>query len=141
MTSCPPDRRPPYLPSLLRGLRRRCPACGQGHLFGSYLKLADRCDHCGETLGHIRADDAPPYFTIVAVTKIVGGLAFTAERLAPPPLWVHLAVTLPAALLLTLALLPFIKGGVAAVIWSLGIDVDDPSASQTDGEAPAPTPR
>lgn len=125
--------RTPYGTSLLRGLRRRCPSCGEGHLFKSYLKLAESCDQCGTPLGHIRADDAPPYFTIFVVTKIVGGLAFTAERLMPPPMWVHLAVTLPAALLLTLALLPFIKGGVAAVIWSLGIDVDDPSA-------PAPAP-
>ena len=43
----------------------QCPACGQGALYGKYLKVVDRCGTCGEELHHQRADDAPPYFTMI----------------------------------------------------------------------------
>ena len=32
---------------LLRGLFRRCPRCGGGHLFTSWLKMKPRCPRCG----------------------------------------------------------------------------------------------
>jgi uncharacterized protein (DUF983 family) len=32
---------------ILRGLRLRCPACGQGRLFKSMFKMHDECPHCG----------------------------------------------------------------------------------------------
>jgi len=33
--------------TLLRGLRRRCPRCGEGELFRRWLEINDRCPHCG----------------------------------------------------------------------------------------------
>jgi uncharacterized protein (DUF983 family) len=33
--------------AVLRGLRGRCPNCGQGRMFGRFLKVADRCPACG----------------------------------------------------------------------------------------------
>jgi uncharacterized protein (DUF983 family) len=30
-----------------RALRRRCPACGGGHMFDSWIKIVDRCPTCG----------------------------------------------------------------------------------------------
>ena len=36
---------------LLRGLRQRCPNCGQGALFGRYLKINPVCSACGLELG------------------------------------------------------------------------------------------
>ncbi len=35
------------LTMLGRGLVRRCPNCGQGHLFRQWLKMNDRCPQCG----------------------------------------------------------------------------------------------
>lgn len=32
--------------AISRGLRRRCPACGEGHAFRGYLKVVDTCSHC-----------------------------------------------------------------------------------------------
>ena len=32
---------------MARGLRLRCPACGQGSLFRSMFKMNDECEHCG----------------------------------------------------------------------------------------------
>ena len=59
--------------SLWRGWRQLCPACGQGRLYWRYLKVVDACPVCGEELHHHRADDAPPYFTIVIVGHIIVG--------------------------------------------------------------------
>jgi uncharacterized protein (DUF983 family) len=30
-----------------RGLAKRCPVCGQGHLFRHWVAMADDCPHCG----------------------------------------------------------------------------------------------
>lgn len=30
-----------------RGMRLRCPACGQGKMFRSWLTMQDPCEHCG----------------------------------------------------------------------------------------------
>ena len=54
--------RRPALSSVLRGLRGRCPACGEGRLFDGYLRQAPSCSHCGEPIGYIRAEDGPPWF-------------------------------------------------------------------------------
>ena len=32
---------------LLRGLRKRCPRCGQGNLFHRWTEMADACPRCG----------------------------------------------------------------------------------------------
>ena len=46
------------------GVMCRCPNCGKGKLFRSYLKLNDTCAECGEKLSAARADDFPPYIAI-----------------------------------------------------------------------------
>ena len=39
--------RPPIRDVLLRGLRRRCPRCGEGPLFRRWIDAYDRCSACG----------------------------------------------------------------------------------------------
>jgi uncharacterized protein (DUF983 family) len=34
---------------LMRGLKRRCPNCGQGKVFSSYFKSRESCEVCGYT--------------------------------------------------------------------------------------------
>ena len=72
-------------------------------MFRRYLKVADACPHCGEELHHHRADDAPPYFTIVIVGHIVVSLVLAVEMAYRPPLWLHAALWLPLTVILTLA--------------------------------------
>jgi len=60
---------------LLRGLRGKCPNCGKGRLFRAFLKVADRCDRCGEELYHHRADDLPAYLVVVLVGHLVVAMA------------------------------------------------------------------
>ena len=107
------------LRALSRGFAQRCPNCGTGALFRRYLKVADRCPSCGEELHHQRADDAPPYFTIVVVGHVVVGGVLALERAVHPPLWVHAAIWLPLTLLCSLLLLPRIKGAIVGLQWAL----------------------
>lgn len=102
-----------------RGLKLRCPCCGQGRLFTKYLKIADTCGICREALFHHQADDAPAYFTMAVVGHIVVGLALWLEIVYAPPLWLHGIVWLPLSLLLSLGLLPMIKGSIVALQWAL----------------------
>ncbi|MBI4723797.1 MAG: DUF983 domain-containing protein, partial [Rhodomicrobium sp.] len=105
----------PVLPAVLRGLRRCCPQCGSKTLFSSYLSVSDDCAACGEELKHHRADDAPPYFTIVIVGHIVVSSLMTVELAYGPPLWLHLLIWLPLTVILSLLLLPRIKGGIVGL--------------------------
>ena len=88
-------------------------------MFRRYLKVADACPHCGEELHHHRADDAPPYFTIVIVGHIVVSLVLAVEMAYRPPLWVHAALWLPLTVILTLLVLPSVKGALVALQWAL----------------------
>jgi uncharacterized protein (DUF983 family) len=103
----------------VRGIMCRCPACGRGHLFKSYIKVVVTCDKCGEDLHHQRADDAPPYFTIFLVGHIVIPGLWLVEKVWKPDLWMQAAFWLPATLFLTLALLQPVKGAVVGLQWAL----------------------
>ncbi len=109
----------PLMQSVMRGSRGRCPACGSGKLFRNYLKIAEQCNHCSEELHHHRADDAPPYFTIFIVGHILVPLALVVERIWRPDIFIHMSLWLPLAVLLTLLLLPAVKGAVVGLQWAL----------------------
>ena len=64
---------------LVRGLRGRCPKCGEGRLFRAFLKVADNCPACGEEFHHHRADDFPAYLVIVIVGHIVVAMVLAVE--------------------------------------------------------------
>jgi uncharacterized protein (DUF983 family) len=113
--------------ALLRGLRRRCPACGEGRMFRAFLKVADRCAHCGEELHHHEADDAPAYFVIFIVGHIVVPLLLLVEIRFAPPLAVHFAIWPTLTLVLALVLIAPIKGAVIAMQWAFGMHAFDPA--------------
>ena len=106
------------LPAMLSGWRQRCPACGEGKMFHAYLKVVDACPRCGEALHHHRADDAPPYFTMLIVGHVVVGGLLGVERAFAPQMWVQLAIWLPLTLVATLWLLPRVKGTLIALQWA-----------------------
>ncbi len=118
----------PVLEAMLRGARLKCPACGTGALYRRYLKVLNACPNCGEELHHHRADDAPPYFTIVIVGHIVVSLVLLVEMTYRPPLWVHAALWTPLTLVLALGLLPSIKGALVGLQWALRMHGFDPNS-------------
>ena len=87
-------------------------------MFSAYLKVADRCPACAEELHHQRADDAPPYFTMMIVGHVVVGGLLVVERAYQPEMWVHLAIWLPLTLALSLWLLPRVKGALIGLQWA-----------------------
>jgi len=106
---------------LMRGLRGRCPACGEGRMFRKFLKVADECPHCGEELHHHRADDFPAYLDIVIVGHILVPILVAVETECAPPLWLSMTMWPAIALVATLALLQPIKGAVVALQWFIGM--------------------
>jgi uncharacterized protein (DUF983 family) len=122
--------------ALLRGWRGRCPRCGVGSLFGSFLKMRSVCPACELVLEPYRADDAPAYFTILIVGHIIVPLVLLLERYGDqPPLWFHAAIWLPLSVVVALCLLPRIKGAVIALIWAHRIAAPSPSAGSIDPSA------
>lgn len=105
--------------AMWRGWCRRCPRCGEPTLFPAFLKMAPACTGCGEDLEPFRADDAPAYFTIFIIGHIIVPLVLMVERGWSPSLWVHALLWIPASVLLSLALLPRIKGATIGLLWAL----------------------
>ncbi|MGC8474851.1 MAG: DUF983 domain-containing protein [Acetobacteraceae bacterium] len=112
---------PPVGTAMGRGLRCRCPACGQTPLFAGFLRVAPVCAHCSAPLGLARADDAPPYFTIVVVGHIVVALLVLVQRGWNPSSATMTAIFLPLTLVLSLALLRPIKGATVGVMLTMGL--------------------
>jgi uncharacterized protein (DUF983 family) len=111
---------PPLWLALRRGLGNRCPFCGEGRVFAGFLKVVPECSHCHAPLGLLRADDAPPYFTIFLVGHLLVPPVFWVEKAWQPPMWLHMVVWLPLfAIACTLLLRP-IKGAVVGWMSTLG---------------------
>jgi uncharacterized protein (DUF983 family) len=110
--------------AILRGASRHCPACGQTALFTGYLTVARGCSRCGAPLGLYPSDDAPPYITILLVLHIVVPLLLVLEQTTDLQLWVYGAIVLPLATILTIVVLPLVKGGMIGVLFKLGADKD-----------------
>ncbi len=103
-----------------RGLAGHCPNCGEGALFSSYLKVNEACPVCGEALHHHRADDAPPYFTILVVGHVIGAMMLAVEEYnSDLPLWLHFLVWPSLVIGLSVLLLPRIKGALIGWQWAL----------------------
>lgn len=104
--------------AMWRGFARTCPECGHGRIFAGYLSVNENCQKCGLHLAGHRADDAPPYFTILIVGHIIvpGMLLFEQHR--HPPEWQHMVIWLPLTLVLCLLLLPRIKGSLIGLQWA-----------------------
>ncbi len=112
----PPER--PVRPALLRGWRRKCPSCGTGPLFKSYLKVCDTCPVCREELYHHRADDGPAYLTILIVGHVMApSLLIAFETFRPDPL-VLFSFFAVGCVTLSLYLLPRLKGAIVAYQWA-----------------------
>ena len=105
--------------AIWRGFGKACPACGRGNVFKSYLGVVATCPQCGTALHHQRADDAPPYFTVFAVGHMIIPLMLFVEKMWKPELWIHFSIWLPLTALLTLRLLPRVKGATVGVQWAL----------------------
>jgi uncharacterized protein (DUF983 family) len=103
-----------------RGFLERCPNCGKGRLFRAYLKVVDSCPVCAEDLHYQRADDAPPYITMLIVGHIVvAGVVASEETWPHSSLWLDAFIWLWLTFILSLLLLPRVKGALVGYQWAL----------------------
>ena len=124
-----PDRtvpKPPWpVPSLGialgRGLLGRCPVCGKGRVFDGFLRVVPQCEHCAAPLGLARADDAPPYFTILIVGHIVIPAMLIVQKLADPSNWLLAAIFLPLTVILAVGLIRPVKGATVGLMLSFNM--------------------
>ena len=98
-----------------RGLRGRCPRCGEGHLFQGFLSVRPTCEHCGLDYTFADSGDGPAVFVILIAGFIVVFAALIIEIVYQPPYWVHAALWLPLILIVTLAPLRLVKGLLIAL--------------------------
>ena len=99
---------------LAAGLIGRCPNCGEGHLFGGFLKVAPACKSCGLDLAKADTGDGPAVFVILIAGFVIAFAALITEFKFRPPIWLHLVLWLPGTLILSLALMRPIKGVMLA---------------------------
>ena len=122
----------PILPAMRRGLFGHCPACGQGALFYRYLKVSPDCPRCGHDLDQYPSDDGPAYFTILLVGHVV-----VAPLLIFPFIWkAPVALVVPGVLIplfvLTLLVLPRVKGAVIGLLYALRVRREDAHLHTSD---------
>jgi uncharacterized protein (DUF983 family) len=98
-----------------RGVRGRCPRCGEGHLFQGFLTLRPACERCGLDYSFADAGDGPAVFVILIGGGIVVFAALITEVLFQPPYWLHALLWFPLILIVTLAPLRLLKGLLIAL--------------------------
>lgn len=117
MNDKPEQTRPEMWVAIRRALFGKCPNCGRGQLYISYLRAVDRCPICKEPYGHIRSDDAAPWLTILVVGIFAVPIVLAIESRTSWPLWVSLSIWLSLAVVLTLIVLPRVKAVLIGLIW------------------------
>ena len=124
-----------WLPTVFRGAKGACPRCGAAPLFRKWLKPVDRCGHCKQDWSVQQADDFPAYIGIfvvghllapVVIAMISGGISA----------WLTLAIIMPVAIIMLLAMLQPTKGAVIGFLWWHGIGAfrQERRASQDQGQ-------
>lgn len=111
----------PVVIGIGRGLACRCPNCARGRLFARFLKVQSPCGVCGNENAEYPVDDFPPYLTILLVGHLVVPSLIWSDLRFEPALWLQAAIWLPLTLILSLALLPRMKGASAGLCWAIGL--------------------
>ncbi|MEZ5681573.1 MAG: DUF983 domain-containing protein [Erythrobacter sp.] len=107
--------------TLLRGIRCRCPRCGEGRVFHKWLKPVDACPHCALDLTGQRADDFPAYIAMFVTGHLLAPvLILLAGDYDLSPLAV-MAIIIPLAVVMMVIMLQPSKGAVIGLQWWHGM--------------------
>lgn len=127
--------------AFLSALSGRCPACGRGKLYKSFLTLHETCPTC-----HVRFERWSGSWTIPTVMGYGSGalfaiglglIFFKLDRLEGAE-----NIIIPATLVFTAAFYPVCKSVSVFMLWNNGFVFPDPPALVPDapGDGPTPTP-
>ena len=120
-----PEIAHPLVPSVLRGLKGRCPACGEGQLFWRYLKVSGRCPKCDHDLARYPADDGPAYVTVLLIGHLMVAPLLLFPIVWRAPAMYSVPVILSGLAIVTLLALSRIKGGWIGLMYALGVKSHD----------------
>lgn len=107
--------------ALWRGIKGKCPRCGETHLFARFLKPVERCRLCSQNWTLHAADDFPPYISILLTGHIMAPVIIELGLHTALPGWAMMLIVAVLAVLLLVSLLQPAKGGVIALQWWLGM--------------------
>ncbi len=96
------------------GWKGRCPRCGEGRMFRSWLKIVDRCERCGLDYRFASPDDGPAFFSLCIIALPLIAFVVWLQVAYDPPVWVHLVTSVPFMAAGTLLPLRPIKGWLVA---------------------------
>ncbi len=106
--------------AIARGFIGRCPACGRGAVIRGYISPVATCNACGEDLARYQTADFAPYIVTFFVGLVFTPLTFVLSLDEALGDWA-LYVTIGAALLTAILLLPRTKGAAIGLLWALDI--------------------
>jgi len=106
--------------AIARGFIGRCPACGRGEVIRGYISPVATCNACGEDLSRYQTADFAPYIVTFFVGLVFTPLTFVLSLDEALGGWA-LYVTIGAALLTAILLLPRTKGAAIGLLWALDI--------------------
>ncbi len=107
------EERPTFRTAVMRGLRGRCPRCGQGELFQGWNHLQETCSVCGLAFEPRTGDTW--FFMYMTTGGMTGALIVIMFLIRPKILWIGQAIVLVAALVLMGLSLPLRKGVAVAL--------------------------
>jgi uncharacterized protein (DUF983 family) len=110
-----------WLAALLRGAKGQCPRCGEAALFRKWLKPVEHCPHCRQDWSVQQADDFPAYIGILVVGHLLAPVVIAMIGTFGMSAWLTLAIILPVAVVMLLAMLQPTKGAVIGFLWWHGI--------------------
>ena len=124
--------------AILRGAKGKCPRCGEARLFRAFLKPIEHCPVCLQDWTPQRADDMPPYISILLTGHVLVPVIIYFGAVAPIPLWQAMAICLTLASVMMIGLLQPAKGGTIALQWWHGMHGFKPSG-KAEAQLAAPT--
>jgi uncharacterized protein (DUF983 family) len=106
-------------PAMMKGMRGKCPSCGETKLFVSGLKVQDKCNNCHEEFHHHRADDLPAYLNIFVVGHVVVALIMSALKYDIVSMWTGMFITIGITIVISILLMRPLKGMVVGLQWAM----------------------
>lgn len=120
--SSPPFNLPTSgLNAVVRGLKNRCPSCGETRLFARFLKPIAQCAACKQDWTPQQADDFPAYVSILLTGHLMAPLIIALVSYANLPMWVLMTVIMALATGMMIVMLQPAKGAIIATQWWLGM--------------------
>lgn len=107
--------------AMARGAQFCCPRCAEAPLFGKFLKPVEHCSACGQDWSRQRADDFPAYVAIFLAGHILGPIIVALAMGTDLSVTALLAILMPSAVVIMIAMLQPAKGAVIALQWWFGL--------------------